>query len=209
MTCRGNQCICSINTSNLLTTVVSIPSLVHWRRPLWQSRFLLSNANDRPRLCVWRRSGERFADSCVLYNNRCGGCSGMVCNGFRFHHRTRLRVFRRREVAVVYRDGVLQDHLSPKFRANPNCMIIRVPVHLESPQVAWHTTVSTYCRDIPFHLTWHALSTSRWHRTSVTEHKTATHSPTTGRNLGAYLEQSATKLNYCWRIVVVVFCVGF
>ena len=53
-----------------------------------ESRFCIDSSDRRQR--VYRRSGERFADPCVVETDRWGGQSIMVWAGFTSHHKTQL-----------------------------------------------------------------------------------------------------------------------
>ena len=56
--------------------------------PIDESRFRLSSSDDR--ICVYRRTGERYSDAAVVEHDRWGGPSVMVWTGISFKSRTEL-----------------------------------------------------------------------------------------------------------------------
>ena len=83
--------------------------LRHWRPILFtdELRFHVSTCDQRVRL--WRRAGERYADSNIIEHDRYGGGSVMVWGGICLDGRTDLVVIDRGALtAVQYRDEVLE-----------------------------------------------------------------------------------------------------
>ena len=87
-----------------------------WRRVLFtdESRFCLSHGDGRVR--VWRREGERYADACVVQQDRWGGGSLMVWGGIHQRGRTGLIVLNGNLNAQWYVDEVLRPEVVPYVR---------------------------------------------------------------------------------------------
>ena len=79
-----------------------------WRRVLFtdESRFTLYRADGRRR--VYRRRGERFADACVVEQDRFGGGSVMVWGGIAHGIKSQLIIVAGNMTAVRYRDEILR-----------------------------------------------------------------------------------------------------
>lgn len=93
-----------------------------WRRQEWarvlfsdESRFTISFCDGRER--VWRRSGERYNDSCVIEHNRFGGGSVMVWAGIGIGQRTPLQRVMGNMNAISYRDDILTPVVIPALQA--------------------------------------------------------------------------------------------
>lgn len=91
---------------------------VVWNQRRWngvlfsdESRFTLSFADGRTR--IWRRTGERFADCCVMQRDRFGGGSVMVWGGIFGNQKTRLLIIRNNLNARRYIDDVLTPEVIP------------------------------------------------------------------------------------------------
>ena len=92
---------------------------INWTRQDWrtvlfsdESRFALSNSDGRTR--VYRRRGERYADSCILQRDRFGGGgSVMAWIGIGYGYRTHLVVIDGNLNTQKYRDHVLAPHVVP------------------------------------------------------------------------------------------------
>ena len=91
-------------------------SLQQWRRVLFsnESRFLLFRSDRRRR--VYRRTGERFVDSCVIERDRYGGGGVMVWGGICHGHKTPLIFIDGNLTAERYRDNVLTPVILPFVR---------------------------------------------------------------------------------------------
>ena len=94
-----------------------------WPRQRWQtvlftdeSKFNLSYSDGRRR--VFRRTGERYADCCVVEVNRFGGGGLMVWAGISRNFKTDLHIVRGRLNAAAYRDNILQPIVVPFMRNN-------------------------------------------------------------------------------------------
>ena len=79
-----------------------------WRRALFtdESRFTLYRADGRRR--VYQRRGERFADACVVEQDRFGGSSVMVWGGIAHGIKSQLIIVAGNMTAVWYRDEILR-----------------------------------------------------------------------------------------------------
>ena len=84
-----------------------------WTTVLWtdESRFHLRRSDGRTR--VWRRRGERYADSCIQETDRWGGGSVMVWGGISFNHKTPLITINGNLNAQRYIDEVLRPTVIP------------------------------------------------------------------------------------------------
>lgn len=99
---------------------------LRWRRVDWnnvlfsdEARFNLSRADGRIR--VYRRTGERYADCCVIQRDRFGGGSVMVWGGICGGRKTRLLVINGNLNAQRYINEVLVPEVIPFLRQNgPN-----------------------------------------------------------------------------------------
>ena len=91
-----------------------------WRSTMfyYESRFNVSFADRRVR--VWRRPGERYTNACVAQHNRYGRGSIHVWDGFSYHHRTPLHVFRVNVTADVYVNQKLRPIVVPFFQNHPD-----------------------------------------------------------------------------------------
>ena len=87
--------------------------LKQWRQVFFtdESRFCLYRSDGRQ--CVYRRRGERFADSCVVERDRFGGGSVIVWGGISHGLKSQLVVIDRNLTANRYRDEILQPHVIP------------------------------------------------------------------------------------------------
>ena len=99
---------------------------LRWRRVDWnnvlfsdEARFNLSHADGRIR--VYRRTGERYADCCVIQRDRFGGGSVMVWGGICGGRKTRLLVLDGNLNAQRYINEVLVPEVIPFLLQNgPN-----------------------------------------------------------------------------------------
>ena len=84
-----------------------------WRRVLFtdESRFTLYRSDGRRR--VYRRRGERYADACVIENDRFGGGSVMVWGGISHGFKSQLIVLDGTLNAARYRDEILRPVVVP------------------------------------------------------------------------------------------------
>ncbi|WAR28674.1 hypothetical protein MAR_014392 [Mya arenaria] len=86
------------------------------------------DSNDRCQH-VYRRSGERFTDACVIENDRRGGPSVMVLAGFTNHHKTQLVFLEYGRgrfngfTAQLYVVQVLQPIVLPFLTAHPGTVL--------------------------------------------------------------------------------------
>ena len=89
-----------------------------WQEVLFtdESRFTLRHADGRVR--VYRRSGERYSDPCVLRHDRFGGGSVMVWGGIARNGRTELVFVNGTLNAQRYREQILIPHVLPFMAAN-------------------------------------------------------------------------------------------
>ena len=94
-----------------------------WPRQRWEnvlftdeSKFNLSYSDGRRR--VFRRTGERFAQCCVVEVNRFGGGGLMIWAGLSRNFKTDLHIVRGRLNAMTYRDTILQPIVVPFMRNN-------------------------------------------------------------------------------------------
>ena len=83
-----------------------------------ESRFCFDHADGRFR--VYRRTGERYADACVMERDRWGGANIMVWGGIAYGERTQLVVLNFQDndpgrglTARRYIDQVLRPHVVP------------------------------------------------------------------------------------------------
>lgn len=114
-----------------------------WRLHTWrniifsdESRFSLRFSDGRMR--VYRRRGERYADSCVQEIDRFGGGSVMVWGGICHNGRTELKIIDGNLNAVKYRDEILDGIVHPFIRQhgynhvfqhdNARCHVARICV---------------------------------------------------------------------------------
>ncbi len=95
----------------------------NWQNARWrdvvfsdESRFLLYRHDGRRR--VYRRRGERFADPCVVQQDRFGGGGVMVWGAIRSGWRSPLVIFNRTLNAQRYLDLVLRPHVVPYVTGN-------------------------------------------------------------------------------------------
>lgn len=86
---------------------------VDWNNVLFsdESRFHLDSSDGRAR--VYRRTGERYADACVIQRQPFGGGSVMVWGGISFRGRTQLVIVQGNLTGVRYRDEIIQPHVLP------------------------------------------------------------------------------------------------
>ena len=91
---------------------------LRWTQRQWnqimfsdESRYNLSSADGRVR--VWRRTGERFADACVVEKDRFGGGSCMVWGGILGNQKTDLIVVRGTLTARRYVDDIVTPAVLP------------------------------------------------------------------------------------------------
>ena len=97
---------------------------VQWRRAEWrtvrlftdESRFQLHIADGRQR--IWRRTGERYADACVVRRVAHGGGGVLVWAGISHGHRTQLYFVEGNLNAVRYRDEILRPIVIPFVEQN-------------------------------------------------------------------------------------------
>ena len=89
-----------------------------------ESRFCVDHADGRFR--VYRRTGERYADACVMEQGRLGGANIMVWGGIAYGERTQLVVLNFQDngpgrglTARRYIDQVLRPHVVPFFAQHP------------------------------------------------------------------------------------------
>ena len=94
---------------------------LRWKRLLWsrvmftdESRFRLEHPDGRIR--VWRRTGERFLEDCVLPKTAYGGGSVMVWAGFSAQYRTPLHHVQGNLNGQRYRDEILRPLALPMLR---------------------------------------------------------------------------------------------
>ena len=87
--------------------------LRQWRQVffIYESRFSLYLFDGWQR--VYRRNGERFADTCVVERDRFGGGSVMVWGGNSHGLKSQLVVIDGNLTAARYRDGILRPHVIP------------------------------------------------------------------------------------------------
>ena len=78
----------------------------------------ISSSDDRFR--VYRRTGERYADACVIQRRSFGGGSVMVCGGKRELGRTPLVVVAGNLIDIRYRDEIVQRYIIPFIQAQAN-----------------------------------------------------------------------------------------
>lgn len=83
-----------------------------------ESRFHLDSSDGRQR--VYRRTGERYADPCVVQRRAFGGGSVMVWGGITSTGRTALQVVDGNLTAAQYRDEILQPHVVPFIQNRGN-----------------------------------------------------------------------------------------
>lgn len=96
---------------------------LRWRRAQWneivftdESRFHVSHNDGRVR--VYRRRNERFADACVVQNNRFGGGSLMIWGGIQGNRKTDLVFVQGNLNAQGYINQVLRPVAVPFINAN-------------------------------------------------------------------------------------------
>ena len=83
-----------------------------------ESRFHLDSSDGRSR--VYRRVGERYADTCVIQRQSFGGGSVMVWGGITAHGRTQLVVVAGNLTGMRYRDEIVQPYVIPLIQAQAN-----------------------------------------------------------------------------------------
>ena len=110
-----------LNQQRRATRLQWVTQRLQWRAREWgrvlftdESRFCLSHGDGRVR--VWRRRGERFADACVIQQDRWGGGSVMVWGGIHQRGRTNLIVLNGNLNARRYIDEVLLPEVVPYVR---------------------------------------------------------------------------------------------
>ena len=87
-----------------------------------ESRFALSSSDGRIR--VYRRRNERYADCCVLQQDRFGGGSVMVWAGINYGYRTQLVIIDGNLNAQKYRGRVLAPHVVPLLQNHGETTIL-------------------------------------------------------------------------------------
>jgi hypothetical protein len=75
----------------------------------------ISSSDDRSR--VYSRTGERYADACVIQRRSFGGGSVMVCGGKWERGRTPLVVVAGNLADIRYRDEIVQRYIIPIIQA--------------------------------------------------------------------------------------------
>ena len=110
-----------LNRTRRYTRLQWVTQRLHWRVQEWgrvlftdESRFCLSHGDGWVR--VWRRERERFADACVVEQDRWGGGSLMVWGGIHQRGRTGLLVLNGNLNAQRHIDEVLRPEAVPYVR---------------------------------------------------------------------------------------------
>ena len=95
-----------------------------WARVLFsdESRFNLSHHDGRIR--VFRRTGERFADNCLIERNRFGGGSVMVWGGIMGRRKTNLIVVQGNLNVQGYINQILQPEAVPFLQRHGPAMLM-------------------------------------------------------------------------------------
>lgn len=103
--------------------------LNQWRTVLFTDECKFNVDSSDRRQHVYRRSGERFTDACVIETNRWGGPSVMVWAGFSHRHKTDLVFLEygggrgRGFTAQRYVDQVLQPVVLPFLNVHPGTVL--------------------------------------------------------------------------------------
>jgi transposase len=134
--------------------------LNQWRTALFTDECKFNVDSSDRRQNVYRRSGERFTDACVIENNRWGGPSVMVWAGFTHHHKTRLvfleygRGRGRGLTAQRYVDQVLQPIILPFLTAHPGTILQQDNARPHSERLTQNFLAANNVQTLP----WPALS---------------------------------------------------